>query len=56
MDTFNIDSYKEQTFTFPHISYEEFKKIDDMRVRREIVKRNRILMTDTYNRTMEHIK
>ncbi len=56
MNKFNAVDYKEQITTFPQISYSEFELITDIKVRKDIVKRNRILMTDTYNRTMEHTK
>lgn len=56
MNTFNTQHYKDSLHTFPDISYEEFQHITDIDVRRDIVKKNRILMTDTYNRTMEHTR
>ncbi|MBS0626741.1 MAG: DUF5598 domain-containing protein, partial [Verrucomicrobia bacterium] len=40
---------------FPNISYSEFKQLPEL-VRREIMSKNRILQTDTYNRFMNDIK
>lgn len=40
--------------TFPNVSYAEFSQIDDIELRSEIVSANRIIQTDTYNRTMAH--
>jgi hypothetical protein len=45
------------TYTqFPNISFQEFQKIPDIATRREIAKRNKVLNTDAYNRTMDAIK
>lgn len=56
MNTFNYESYKEQITVFPQITYAEFEKITDLRVRKEIIKKNKILKTDAYNRTMTHLR
>lgn len=53
---FDIEAYREQMFAFPEISFEEFNEIDDLQVREEIVGKNKILQTDTYNRTMAYLK
>ncbi len=42
-------------FAFPEIDYEQFLELPED-LRRAIVQRNHILQTDTYNRTMNHIK
>lgn len=56
INTFDITSYTQQLRVFPHITYAEFEKITDIYVRREIIKRNKILKTDAYNRTMTEIR
>lgn len=53
--TTNQEQLGQDLFAFPQITYEEFLQLDDL-WREEIVKRNRILQTDTYNRTMCHAK
>jgi len=53
---FNIESYREQMFAFPEISFEDFNEIDDMEVRENIIGKNKILQTDAYNRTMTHLQ
>lgn len=42
--------------SFPEISFEDFQAIPYLDERKEIVKRNKILRTDAYNRTMDYIK
>lgn len=42
--------------TFPSISFEDFQAIPYIEERKEIAKRNKILRTDAYNRTMDYIK
>lgn len=54
--TFNTASYKQQLQQFPDISYEDYKQITDLQVRKDIAKKNKIIQTDAYNRTMNHIK
>jgi nicotinic acid phosphoribosyltransferase len=54
--TFNLQTYKEQMKKFPEISFEEYQQITDEAVRKDIAKKNKIIQTDTYNRTMTHIK
>ena len=56
MKNFNIQDYKSQLNVFPDITYDEYQKITDEQVRQDIAKRNKILQTDTYNRTMNFIK
>jgi nicotinic acid phosphoribosyltransferase len=56
MNTFNYDTYQEQINVFPHITYAEYEKITNLRVRKEIIKKNKILKTDAYNRTMTEIR
>lgn len=41
---------------FPEISYEEFQEIPYIQDRKEIAKRNKIMRTDAYNRTMDYTK
>jgi hypothetical protein len=53
---FDIESYREQQMLFPELSYTEFQQIDDLELRKEIVKKNKILSTDAYNRTMTYLK
>jgi len=53
---FNVNEYKRRLNEFPDITYEEYKQITDEQVRQDIAKKNRILQTDTYNRTMNYIK
>ncbi|HCY21646.1 TPA: hypothetical protein DIC40_07555 [Patescibacteria group bacterium] len=54
--TFNFSSYKEQRTRFPEISYQEYEQITDLDVRKDIAKKNKIIQTDAYNRTMNHLK
>lgn len=56
MTNFNLEDYKRQLNEFPHISYEDYQQITDEQVRQDIAKKNKILQTDTYNRTMNYIK
>ena len=56
MTSFNLEDYKRQLNEFPHISYEDYQQITDEQVRQDIAKKNKILQTDTYNRTMNYIK
>lgn len=55
-NNFDIESYKNQAFAFPNISFDEFQAIDDMAVRKDIAKKNKVMSTDTYNRTMTFLK
>ncbi len=55
-ETFNVADYKRQLNEFPQITYEEYQQITDEQVRQDIAKKNKILQTDTYNRTMNIIK
>ena len=54
--SFDLEAYKEQQMMFPAISYEEFEVINDMELRKNIVSKNKIISTDAYNRTMNHLK
>jgi|GEM_PF-1306689 len=45
----------EHLFAFPEVTFEQFLRLPE-RMRREIVERNRVINTDTYNRTMAHVK
>ena len=56
MEKFNLENYKRQLNEFPNISYEDYQQITDEQVRQDIAKKNKILQTDTYNRTMNYIK
>lgn len=42
--------------TFPEITFPEFQSIPYIEDRSDILKRNKILKTDAYNRTMDYIK
>ncbi|MBR4633426.1 hypothetical protein IKO50_00220 [bacterium] len=54
--TFNVGEYKRKINEFPEISFQEYQNIADEQVRQDIAKKNKILQTDTYNRTMNYIK
>ena len=54
--TFDTGEYERRFNEFPDITYEEYKKITDEQVRQEVAKENKILQTDTYNRTMNYIE
>ena len=56
MTKFNLQAYKNRLEEFPEISYEEYQKITDLKIRRDIAKKNKIIQTDAYNRTMNHLK
>lgn len=56
MNTFNLQEYQRQLNEFPNISFEEYQQISDEKVRQDIASKNKIIQTDTYNRTMTHIK
>lgn len=56
MNTFDTKSYKARLQEFPEISYQEYQQITDLQVRRDIAKKNKIIQTDAYNRTMNHLK
>lgn len=53
---FDASAYSDARFNFPEISYAEFESIDDLDLRKEIAGLNKILLTDTYNRTMAHTR
>lgn len=54
--TFNWKAHKEQLNAFPDITFEEYNKIPDLQVKTDIGKKNKIVLTDTYNRTMTNVK
>lgn len=54
--TFNVGEYKRKINEFPEISFQEYQNITDEQIRQDIAKKNKILQTDTYNRTMNYIK
>lgn len=56
MKTFDIQSYKARLQEFPEIDFEQFQQITDLQVRRDIAKKNKIIQTDAYNRTMNFLK
>jgi hypothetical protein len=56
MTTFDTKSYKARLQEFPEITFEEYQQITDLQVRRDIAKKNKIIQTDAYNRTMNFIK
>lgn len=56
MNTFDTKSYKARLQEFPEISYQEYQQITDLQIRRDIAKKNKIIQTDAYNRTMNHLK
>lgn len=53
---FDVSAYAEARFDFPPVSYAEFEAIDDLDLRKEIAGLNKILLTDTYDRTMAHTR
>lgn len=54
--SFDANAYAASLFAFPAISYQDFESVDDLAVRKEIVSRNKLLQTDTYNRTMNFLR
>lgn len=55
--TINFErEYKQKHFAFPEINFQDFEEIQDLRIRKDIAKKNKIVSTDTYNRTMTHLK
>ncbi|MFA6255719.1 MAG: hypothetical protein WC606_00920 [Candidatus Absconditabacterales bacterium] len=54
--TFNATEYKQQLQTFPEISYEDYQQITNLQVKKDIAKKNKIIQTDAYNRTMNFLK
>jgi len=53
---FNMREYAQQQRVFPEISFDEFQACNDEIVKDWIVAKNRVLSTDAYNRTMNHLK
>ncbi|MEI6673114.1 MAG: hypothetical protein WCL02_07525 [bacterium] len=56
MNTFDTQSYKARLQEFPEITYEQYQSITDLQVRKDIAKKNKIIQTDAYNRTMNFLK
>ena len=56
MNNFNIKEYERITQTFPEISREEYSQITDEKLKWQIASKNRLLASDTYNRTMDWTK
>jgi hypothetical protein len=54
--TFDMEAYKNAMFMFPEITYGEYESITDMKIRKEIAKKNKIVSTDSYNRTMTYLR
>lgn len=54
--TFSLDDYRDRLRQFPAITFAEFCRIPDDDVRLDIARKNKVVSTDTYNRTMSHIK
>ncbi len=54
--TFDTISYKAKLQEFPEITFEEYQQITDVHVRKDIAKKNKIIQTDAYNRTMNFLK
>lgn len=53
---FDLDAYRESLRSFPGITWEEYRAIPDDDVRLEIARRNKVISTDAYNRTMARIR
>lgn len=56
MNSFDTQAYKAKLKEFPEISFEEYQSITDLEVRKDIAKKNKIIQTDAYNRTMNFLK
>lgn len=56
MTPFDTKAYKARLQEFPEISFEEYQQITDLQIRRDIAKKNKIIQTDAYNRTMNFLK
>ena len=54
--TFDTKSYKAKLQEFPEITFEEYQKITDVHIRKDIAKKNKIIQTDAYNRNMNFLK
>ncbi len=53
---FDLAAYRDSLRSFPDITYAVFREIPDDDVRLDIARRNKVISTDTYNRTMNRIK
>lgn len=55
-NNFDFQEYERQQRVFPQITFDQFQSSNDEIMRDSILEKNRIVCTDTYNRTMNHIK
>ena len=53
---FDLDAWRDRLRSFPEITWEEYRAIPDDDVRLEIARRNKVISTDAYNRTMARIR
>ncbi len=53
---FDINEYAKQQRIFPEITFDEFDACTDEIIRDSIISKNRVVCTDAYNRTMNHLK
>lgn len=53
---FDLQAYAARLREFPEITFDEFRAIADDDVRLDIARKNKVISTDTYNRTMGFIK
>lgn len=53
---FDLDGYRDTLRRFPEITWEEYRGIPDDDVRLDIARRNKVISTDAYNRTMARIR
>ncbi|MFM7075286.1 MAG: hypothetical protein ACKO3G_04375, partial [Planctomycetaceae bacterium] len=53
---FDLDTFRDALRRFPAITWEEYRAIPDDDVRLEIARRNRVISSDAYNRTMARIR
>lgn len=53
---FNEELYLQAQKEFPDISFSQYEKIQCIELRKEIIKKNKILRTDSYNRVMDFTK
>lgn len=53
---FDLDTFRDGLRRFPEIGWEAYQAIPDDDVRLEIARRNRVISSDAYNRTMARIR
>jgi len=53
---FDEEAYLQEQKEFPNIGFDEFQQIRSIEARKDIAKKNKILRTDAYNRTMDYTK